>query len=302
MKNKYFYHVFGLTVESEIQFSELPYGKDISDIKICIGDVPDKIDHEHIYKGLNFKFSNRNEFWLYIKCVAHFYIQNGEKIIVEPLDAADMGVVKSYLFSVVFGIVLLQRKLSALHGSSIVVNNKCLVFTGASGTGKSTICNLLTNKGFQFLADDISVLYMNEKGIPMVQPAYPHQRLCGDIATNFQSSTDRLQTSIENDGKILYYIPDSFINKPIPLAAIIELSPKHECVVSIKELTGTEKLKSFIENIFCFAFLQQAGINQKLFMDAFNIVKDIPYYRLERPIGKYTQEQQIDLVMEIIHD
>jgi len=299
--NHYYYHLFGLNIESEIPILCYSYKKSCRDIKICFGNVPDKIDEAHISKGVNFKFSIRNEFWLYIKYVAHFFVRNGDEIIVEPFDNADLNTITSYLSSVVIGIALLQRKLLALHGSSVVMNNKCLVFTGVSGAGKSTMCNLLSNKGFKFLSDDISVLYTDKVGIPLVQPSYPYQRLCKDAATHIHDRTD-VQYSEEEDGKLLCYMPNSFIDKPAPLTAIIELSPKQDCIINIKELAGTDKLKSFLDNIFCFAFLKQAGVDQKIFIDAYKIIKNTPYYRLEWPIGLYAPNQLTDLVMEIIRD
>ena len=57
-----------------------------------------------------------------------------------------------------FGYALFQRGLTILHGSSISHNNKGIIFSGISGSGKSTVISGLINKGFKYISDDLVCL------------------------------------------------------------------------------------------------------------------------------------------------
>ena len=58
-----------------------------------------------------------------------------------------------------FGYALFQRGLTVLHGSSISHNNKGIIFSGLSGSGKSTVISGLINKGgLDYISDDLVCL------------------------------------------------------------------------------------------------------------------------------------------------
>ena len=134
----------------------------------------------------------------------------------------------------------------------------------------------------------------------MIQPSYQQIKLCKDTAQKLVYETKVLQETPVIENKLFLQKPDFFLSSSVPLTAIFELIPIKACTLNIKQLTGTNKLISFIKNIFFSSFLKEAGVDDKIFKDCLSIVKSVPFYRIERPVGLFTVQQQIDMVKSLI--
>jgi hypothetical protein len=186
-----------------------------------------------------------------------------------------------------------------IHGSSVVINDQCIIFTGDCGAGKSTICAALRKAGFEFLADDISMISFNKDGHPVVQPAFPQLRLCDDAVQNIDYDKEKISSVCKHDNKSIFNNTGSFKNEAVPLGAIVELSPKQDCeTVTINKVTGREKVSSFIRNIYCSGLIGKIDFNVELSKQSFNVIKRISYLKIERPVGKFTVNEQVKLVVE----
>jgi hypothetical protein len=67
----------------------------------------------------------------------------------------------------VFRILVAYRLLAAggllLHSSGVVVGDRCFLFAGHSGAGKSTIAGLALEEGYGVLSDDLNLLLRDGK-------------------------------------------------------------------------------------------------------------------------------------------
>lgn len=300
MQNRYKYKVFGLIIESELLFSEFLLCEGMEDLKIIHGKTPLKINSNILDEGINYIIS-KNEFLFNIEDVANYYVKDGNLIVIDPSENADLNTIKAYLISTALGMALLQRGILSLHGSSIVRDNRCVILTGGSGAGKSTLCAALLKKGFKFLADDISVLSSDSNGVPMVQPAFPQQRLCRDSIEMIGYDSSVMPKACKNDDKLLLFANKSFHNKSVPLYAVIELMPKPNCEVSISRIAGLEMLRSFIKNIYFSSFFNRIGLNIEIFKKILSVVKSISYYQLEKPVNRFSVNEQISLIEDIFN-
>lgn len=298
MAKKYIYCSFGLVIESDILMPELILGAGKSDISIIIGKVPDEIE-EIVDQAVDYKIS-KTEFLFFVDKVAKYYVKEGRLIIVEPSKGADDASVKVYLIGTAIGAALLQRGLLPIHGSSVLFHGHAVIFTGYSGAGKSTICAGLRNQGFEFLGDDISVVTINEAGVPEVQSSFPQQRLCTDTAEKMGYNKDELQLACKEDDKYVISDYKNFNTGSAVLAAIFELSAKQDGEVELTEIKGTEKLKQIINNIYYFSILTRLGIKETYFKQCLAVAKNINYYRLQRAEGKDTVEEQIKKVKLVL--
>lgn len=290
------YRIFGFNVESDIRLPGISVTGDGScDLRIILGDVPVRMDDS---LKTNYMYTN-DKFCFHIKNLAHFYIENGNTMIIEKIGYPDMDLIREYVLSVAFSVTILQRQMIPMHGSAVVMDGKCLIFTGNSGAGKSSICNALVKAGYKFLSDDISVIVMDED-VPVVQAAYPQQKLCKDMVSNLYPEEALLQEAHTINDKFHMDNRESFSDKSARLSAIFKLVPKEACTTNLKELSGAEKLKSFLENIFFYNFIQESGMNPKIFTDSLRIVNKIPLFEIERPIGEYTVDLQIDLIRKLL--
>lgn len=294
--SKYFYTAFGLNICSDMCLPELLPGECTDDVCIICGNVPTKID-DAIWKYANFQLSNR-ELLFYVKGIAHYYVADGKKIIVQMDDDADVDSVKLYLLGTVLGTILLQRGILAIHGSAVVIDGRCIIFSGCSGAGKSTLSSTFRMMGYPFIADDVSVVSISKDGIPWVYPGYPQQKLCHDSLETMGVKVSNLTLIDASTEKYAVPVKNDFINEPIQLAAICELKPLECCGIEVKQLLGVEKLKMLISNIYRNELLDCIGMKPEYFKQCLQVTNTVPFFRLERPKGIFTLEEQVNIIRE----
>lgn len=288
---KYIYRCFGLVIGSYIAIPEFLEGEGIEDITVLLGRVPDDIDAV-VEETEKYKIS-KTEFLFFIEGVGKYYIKQGKIIIVEPEKAADKAEINAYLVGTAIGTALLQRGMLPIHGSSVIFNGRAAIFTGDSGAGKSTMCAALRKKGYEFLGDDISVVTINEDGVPMVQSSFPHQRLRSDTLEAMGYDKSDFSLACKTDDKYVIADYDKFNEGSVRLAAIFEISTKQDGEVELKKDIGTKKLWKIIENIYYVTILSRLGIDKIYFKQCLAVAKNIQFYEIIRPIDKLTVEDQI---------
>ena len=175
--NKVIYKAFGLRIGSEIEMPELAHinEQDESvDIVIIKDDLTSLWDRE----GKQGKFVVKDHLVIFqVLNTATFSIQEGEKIIVSPIEGSEENKIRLYLLGTCMSIVLMQRKILPLHGSAIAIDGKAYAFVGDSGAGKSTLASAFLAKGYQLLSDDVIAVSLSNENIPFVKPSYPQQKL-----------------------------------------------------------------------------------------------------------------------------
>ncbi|MGL5087630.1 MAG: hypothetical protein ACRC68_18265 [Clostridium sp.] len=299
MKNNY-YKVYGLNIKSQIEINEFIKDKSENhDLEFVLGEMPDAIKELKV-DGRKKGFS-KAETWFHIDNVASYYITNGDTIIVEPCENYDVKLLKIYLMCSGLGFIMLQRDMVALHGGTIVINNKAVLFTGDRGAGKSTITSALRNKGYKFIADDVASTYINEK--PYVVHGFPYQKLCEDALVKLGYDKNAYE-SFMGDGKRKYLIPshNSFVEEDTKLQGIFELTIGDVEAVEIEEVRGAEKLNRVIKNIYRIEYIDKVGgVTPKMFKQCLEIAKYIKFYKITRPIKGFTVNTQIELIEEVLN-
>ena len=84
---------------------------------------------------------------------------------------------------------MLQRKMVAIHGGVIEMDNKAVIFTGDRGAGKSTLTTALRRKGYKFISDDVAGIKIDK--VPYVMPGFPYQKLCESAMDNFEYDKEK---------------------------------------------------------------------------------------------------------------
>jgi len=82
------------------------------------------------------------------------------------------------LLHAVWSVVLAARGKEVLHGSAVERNGRAMAILGASGTGKSTACSRLLNRGWRLVADDLLAF----DAVGKVLPGPPFIRTAADQA------------------------------------------------------------------------------------------------------------------------
>ena len=291
---KYNYFAFGLQFESEIELPELHTcdGGD-ADVKILYGNVPNEI--YPLYVGEDFYQVAEDEFLLRIDGVASYYVTGGEQIVVQPFNQ-DLSEVRLYLLGTVMGVLLMQRGIIPGHGSAVVIDGRCIIFVGVSGAGKSTMAAALCNKGHLLLADDISAVTFDKDGLPWVHSAYPQQKLWQDSASMLGIDTTPLQRLYGDLDKYAVPLSVGFWGYPMRLNAIYEINVQHSNNITINPVIGAEKVATIMNHTYRSGLLEGLGLKIQHFKKCATIAKHTPIFRLTRPKGVPSLDQQIDVL------
>lgn len=289
----YCYKIYGLVIESEIEFPEaFELEEQPADVVVRYGMMPENIRKEKEELHHTFK-QNQSLKWFYFEEEGSFLIENGTSICVEPDATADEKHIRALVLGACLGTILLQRERIAIHGSAVVWRNKAIILSGRSGTGKSTICTELRNRGCLFLADD-TVAITSEADVLYANPAYPQQKLCTDAAAAFGYQLQDLILLNEEKMKYAIRLKDSFCPDRKVIAALVILEIREDYQLIVQELRGSEKLEYIIKNLYSNVDYRYIGMNTKVFRKCMEFAQKVPIIRIARPAGLNTVETIVD--------
>ena len=291
------YCVYGLNIKSEIEIDEFEKISNIfnDDLVVIKYSKMDQEIKKSILEDRKIQLY-QNKIWFHIDNIATYCITNGNKIEVELCDNADMKLMKIYVMCSCLGFIMLQRKMVAIHGGVIEIDDKAVIFTGDRGAGKSTLTTALRRKGYKFISDDVASIEINK--LPYVMPGFPYQKLCKSAMDNFGYDKDSY-ISFMSDDEIKYIVPakDEFIYEPKELTAIVKLTVGDVDEVTIEELRGCEKLNNIIQNIYRGEYIKHLGkMDSVYFKQCIDIAKNIRFFKVTRPANQFTVDTQINLI------
>ena len=296
------YCVYGLNIKSEIEIDEFEKISNIfnDDLVVIKYSKMDQEIKKSILEDRKIQLY-QNKIWFHIDNIATYCITNGNKIEVELCDNADMKLMKIYVMCSCLGFIMIQRDIVAIHGGTIVIDNKAIILTGNRGAGKSTLTTGLRLKGYPFISDDVAAIEIKDN-IPMVKHGFPYQKLCSSAMDKLGYDKEKY-FSFMSDTEIKYLVNahDDFIYEDTRLFALCELSVGDVEEVQIEEIKGSEKLNKLIANRYRVEFVQaMGGISPIAFKILLQIAKNIKFYKIIRPNGQFTVDKQIELLEEKI--
>lgn len=188
----------------------------------------------------------------------------------------------------------------AIHGGAVLINNKGCVFTGNKGAGKSTLTTALRQKGYGFIADDVASINLDEEA--KIHPGFGYQKLCEDTMEKLgYNPIDFVPFDAGEHTKYIVPALDKFIDYEVNFKALFEITVDDIDDVKIEELSGSKKLDNIIKNIFNVAVLGNAGgIPPIIFKKCIDLARYIKCYKIVRPRDKFTVDDQINLIEEVL--
>lgn len=277
----YYYSSCGICIGSEIPLPELPAAdhRQEPDLKIQKGVVPECLNEPN-YSGKYIQISPQ-EILYRIENVATFHLHKGTTVTIAADPGAELDHIRAFLLGPVLGMALHQRGLLVLHGSAVKYNEQALIFSGISGTGKSTIAAALTRKGFPSLADDLCPI-TNQSSGPVLLPAIPQLKLLSE-------ALDELGIPFGSVKKISQFIPkfamsmDDFSpHQAYPVGAVFVLLRQPEENFLIREITGTEKFHALKNNTYRFPLIWHMGMAQAHFEQVTSLARKIRVFQITR--------------------
>lgn len=140
-KSNYFhYYIFNLHVASQLELPECTPAVQIKsspDVIIRFVSKTRPILHPEFEKSY-FSIS-QDEYALDLSPLAHFRVSKGREIGIRVEPEASIAMVRRYLLSRVFAVLLYQRQIFPMAGASLMGQNKGLFLVGGSAYARSLI-------------------------------------------------------------------------------------------------------------------------------------------------------------------
>lgn len=197
------------------------------------------------------------------------------------------------------GVVLMQKGILALHGSSLVLDNKAYALVGRSGAGKSTLASYLMDQGHLLVSDDVIPVLVHN-GHPLAVPGYPQQKLWQQSLDYLGMNSSAYRPLFQRETKFAVPVHDRFQSEPLPLAGIFELSVVQDGPVAVEAISGLGRLHTLYNHTYQKALVDPMGVREWHFGLLASFVNRLPMYRLTRPEQGFSAPQQRELIMETI--
>tara|TARA_B110000503_G_scaffold68319_1_gene106718 strand:- start:2384 stop:3289 length:906 start_codon:yes stop_codon:yes gene_type:complete len=286
------YQAFGLSFESDMDLSPLRISEhQTPDVRIIRGAVsPTGLDKPKVTES--FFQTAPNELWLDIPDIARFYVSDGNSVVVDPKTGADMDNISLFLLGSCMGAIMYQRKRLVIHGNAIRFGNECIVVAGASGAGKSTLAAAFVKRGYQVLADDLSVI--DAQG--WVQPSYPQLKIWRDTANKLDIEVSGLNPIGLQVDKFAYPLREQFYPSPLPLRAVYILHAKNQENLTLQAIVGMGKIKPLQRHSYRRDYIEGLGLNADHVKFCARIANQISLSRIARPIKGFDIDALIELI------
>ncbi|OGT41153.1 MAG: hypothetical protein A3F42_00730 [Gammaproteobacteria bacterium RIFCSPHIGHO2_12_FULL_37_34] len=252
----YHYHAFGLQICSDLALIDLQKKAchQKIDVSIQAADLPYQLAHP--IKQSHGLMGHKHVLLLNIPEVARFLISDGKEIRYHIYSGVHSDTLRLFLLGSCMGALLQQRGYIVLHGNAISRDgNRCEVFVGHRGAGKSTLAAWHYLQGAYVLTDDVCAIYFDQDGKPWVIPSFPQLKIRQHAAHLLKLPTTAFKRRIQpNDEKYVLSIEHQFVNHALPLVSVNEITSLYD-----KNVRGVKKLELLVQHSYRYHFLSYMG-------------------------------------------
>jgi hypothetical protein len=302
--NMYLYRIYGLGVESDYQIKEADAANYLHKVDVTIkeGIINGEFSKDRIRDIQEDRFLvNVTEDGIYLQ-VAHqgtFLMEEGKIIRYHLKPESNHSYIEQIILCFCLCVVLVQQNKLVLHGSGIIIQNKVFVISGKSGAGKSTLSTALINSGYQYIADDAVAIECLEE--IKACSGYPQRKLCFDTLQCFDMKPEDYPIVPDAEG-VKYSIKqlDQYNKEALTLGGLVVITPGEGEVVKLIRVSGTEKIKLIMDNLYKKEIYNLLGFNKDLFDQCVKIAKYIDVYVLTRPVNRMTIKEQVKALNSVL--
>lgn len=305
----YYYKIYGLIVKSDYRFEEA-YELDGNvlwdyDVEIKSGALNPAIATEteldRTIKGISLYHFERERGWIRAKGQGCCEIEQGKKITYQLKENHNPLNVNQMLLCAALPTLLIQRGDIALHGSCVLFGEKAIVISGNSGAGKSTLTEELLECGSVFMADDTVALKVIE-GKVYAEAAYPQQKICTDTVKESTRERGQMVLLPPDGGKEKYAVrlKTGYCMEEKELNSMFILNVGDVETVAIEEITGSEKIKYLMDNLYKRKVYIEVGMSVEIFKKCVEVANKVKIYKIVRPKEGMTTDIQMAKIKEIL--
>lgn len=285
------YYAYGLNIQSEVPFPELPASRGAFDVTIRAAALPATWDEPS--QGERFFKKTAEGVLLTWTRYARFLVRDGCEIICEPAPgSSDASVIRHLLMGPVFSILNYQRGVAIFHASAVALAAGGAAFMAWAGYGKSTQAAAMVKRGAPLITDDLLLLDVATDSVTAL-PGVPYLKLWPPSMTMLGEDPAAYPQVKTNLDKRTLGMGTTFVTDPVPLKSIFILD--YGPTIEIQRLQKKDALRRIMPHwygaLFKGELLPVLGL-ERHFVDCTSIVDRIPVYLLKRPIS-------LDLIPEV---
>lgn len=323
MSHEVHYRLYGLEVVfnraiSHIQPSDRPSHADLVchlghfPVELNISQIqreqPIYVSRLHCANGLPIlqvwrSSGNGHYFFRYGEGVSFLFDGHGRQLWAEWEDGLGEDLVSLLLLGQVIGFILHLHGYVCLHASSVVIDERAVLFAGGQGRGKSSTAAAFGQRGCPVLSDDFSPIQKEENGQLVVVPGLPRVCLWPD-STEFlygEGAAERLPQVLAQEEKRLVLLdarPGQLEQEPVPLGAIYLLGERSDepTAPRIEPVETPDRLIQLLPNGFVSSALD-SGQRASEFEIQGEISRSVPVQRLVPSSDPGKLGQLCDLVL-----
>ena len=272
------YRHFGLVVESEwpLPLDHADIDARCVDVRVFRGEVlPRGRELWRSQVGLASVFYDSGDHHVLDVGSARFAITR-DRIII---DASDTAVSTQFLLFPAWSAMLALRGHEPLHGAVVERAGQGFALFGEPGSGKSTGCLMLIDRGWRLVTDDL--IAFDDAG--NVIPGPPFMRLRDDRAADRDGAPD-------GAGKFRFTPP--LADAPVPLTGAVVFSQSSR---ELRKLTSTEAVQALLATPYN-AFSPHSSQALARFRSALEIARRTPIHAA--PLRSLTPDQLVALAGE----
>ena len=278
----YRYHVYGLTLESELECPELaPAPADAAvDVRIRVGHVEPELEGA-VKVGLRRQVAP-SIYQLWVEGIGRYRAEGGHTIWVDPLPGADPGDIRAFLLGTLLGITVLLGGRLPLHACAVEVDGQAVAFCGDSGAGKSTLAAALHQRGYRVLTDDLGVVVPGD-GEALFYPGFPRIKLWREALDHFGLDQANMTRDLTREDKFHWHLDSGPDPWPLRLQRlyVLEKSPDEQTL--IEPLQGSLALAALATNTFGCKHANLLGMARQHLAMCGGIASKLEAYRYRRP-------------------
>lgn len=239
----YYYRLYGLRIASELFFPQLVVSEDTTRYDAIIEKAELSAEIQNLLPEKKYEFG-REYSWL-SNTTCQIQVYDGKRITYALTGNGNPEWLQTYILGYGMSMLALQRNMLPLHCSVVADERGAVLIAGESGTGKSTATTAFLKEGYTLMADDMAWVDGT-----MVYPAFPYQKLCRDVVEREGYDLNELIYIDEQKDKFLARYRGEFSTEGRPMKGFILLHLTAEKKVTVRELTGIDRMHIFVGNLF----------------------------------------------------
>ena len=259
------YWAYGLRIHANLECPELwPHPQESGNPDVTIHLLPPSEEVQESPENGLYEVQP-GIFRLSVPGVAQYRVEEGRRIVIQPLADVPLEKVRLFLLGSSMGALLYQRGLFPLHGSAVETRWGAMIFVGAQGAGKSTLAAQFHRKGYRLLSDDVCAVEAAPEGLRIL-PALAQFRLRADAYERIGTP----QGARFDVDKYLVPMGEGYCTHPVQLRAIHILRDPETSASGSESTPGFEVLRGFsrvqrlLENLYRPHYLKGQGTQSDL--------------------------------------